>query len=71
MLVSDAGEEQLFEVLPIIFLVFAYPDDAILDDVGHNYFCFCSTFYSYSMRKGEMLHAERLFLAFSLFVDCF
>ena len=38
MFVSDAGEEHLFEVLPVIFLVFAYPDDAILDDVGHNYF---------------------------------
>ena len=58
MLVSDAREEQLFEVLPVIFLVFAYPDDAILDDVGHNHFSFCSTFYSYSMRKGEMLHVE-------------
>ena len=57
MLIVNAGEEQLFEVLPIIFLVFAYPDDAILDDVGHNHFVFCSTFYPYSMRKGEMLHA--------------
>ena len=34
---ADAGEEQLFEVLPIIFLVFAYLDDAILNNVGHNY----------------------------------
>ena len=24
----------------------------------HIYFVFCSTFYSYSMRKGEMLHVE-------------
>ena len=40
MLVSDAGEEQLLKVLPIIFLVFAYLDDALLDDVGHNYFVF-------------------------------
>ena len=38
MFVSHAGEEQLFEVLPIIFLVFAYPNNAILDDVGHDYF---------------------------------
>ena len=59
MLLADAGEEQLFEVLPIIFLVFAYPNNAILDDVGHNHFCFCSTFYPYSMGKGEMLHAKR------------
>ena len=44
MLVSDAGEEHLFAVIPIIFLVFAYLDDAILDDVGQNHFCFCSTF---------------------------
>ena len=57
MFVSDTREEQLFEVLPIIFLVFAYPDDAILDDVGHNYYFF-STFYSYSMRKEEMLHKK-------------
>lgn len=42
MFVSDTREEQLFEVRPIIFLVFAYPDDAILDDVGHNHFSFCS-----------------------------
>ena len=58
MFVSDAGEEHLFEVRPVIFLVFAYLDDAILDDVGHNHFCFCSTFYPYSMGKGEMLHGK-------------
>jgi len=40
MLISEAGKEELSEVLPIIFLLFAYPDDAVLDDVGHNYFCF-------------------------------
>lgn len=51
----------MFEVLVIIFLVFAYTDEAVLDDVGHNHFAFCSTFYSYSMRKGEMLHGERRF----------
>ena len=40
MFVSDAGEEQFFEVLPIIFLVLAYPNNVILDDVDHNYFFF-------------------------------
>ena len=54
MFVSHAWEEQLLKVLPIIFFVFAYPDDAILDDVGHNYFCFCSTFYLYSIDLVEM-----------------
>ena len=44
MFVSDAGEEQFFEVLPIIFLVFAYLDDALLDDVGHNYFVYLFNF---------------------------
>ena len=44
MLVSDAGEEQLLKVLPIIFLVFAYLDDALLDDVGHNYFVYLFDF---------------------------
>ena len=58
MLISDAGEEHRLEVLPIIFLVFAYPDDAVLDDVGHNHFIFCSTFYPYSREKGEMLHGK-------------
>ena len=58
MLLAEAGEEQLFEVLSIIFLVFAYPNDAILDDVGHNHFSFCSTFYPYSMEKVEMLHGK-------------
>ena len=59
MLVPDTWEEQLFEVLPIIFLVFAYLHDAVLDNVGHNNFVFCSTFYPYSMRKMEMLHELR------------
>ena len=58
MFVSDAGEKELFKELSIIFLVFAYPDDAILDDVGHNYICFCLTFYSYSMDFVEMLHEK-------------
>ena len=44
MLVSHTWEEQLFEVLPIIFLVFAYPDDAILDDVSHNIFAYLFVF---------------------------
>ena len=42
MLVVNAGEEYLLEVRPIIFLAFAYLDDAILNDVGHNHFSFCS-----------------------------
>ena len=58
MLVPDTWEEQLFEVLPIIFLDFAYLHDAVLDDVGHNHFVFCLTFYPYSMEKVEMLHAD-------------
>ena len=58
MLVPDTWEEQLFEVLPIIFLVFAYPNNAVLDDVGHNNFVFCLTIYPYSMEKVEMLHAD-------------
>ena len=56
MLLTDTREEKLFEVFTILFLVFAYTDDAILDDVGHNKYVFCSTFYPYSMRKVEMLH---------------
>ena len=42
MLVSDAGEEEIFEIRPIIFLVIAYSHEAGLDDVGHNHFSFCS-----------------------------
>ena len=42
MFVSHAWEEEIFEIRPIIFLVFAYPDNAILDDVGHNIIDFCS-----------------------------
>ena len=64
MLVPDTWEEQLFEVLPIIFLDFAYLHDAVLDNVGHNHFVFCLTFYPYSMRKMEMLHGWRIFLFF-------
>ena len=56
MLLAEAGEEEFLKVFTIVFLVFAYLDDAILDDVGHNHFSFCSTLYPYSMRKVEMLH---------------
>ena len=34
------------------------PHEAGLDDVGHNYYFFSSTFYSYSMGKVEMLHEK-------------
>ena len=57
MFIVNAGEEHLFEVLSIIFLVLAYPNDAILNDVGHNHFCFLS-FYPYSMEFWEMLHEK-------------
>ena len=40
MLLAEAGEEELLNVFTIVFLVFAYPDDAILDDVGHILFVF-------------------------------
>ena len=40
MLLAEAGEEELLKVFTIVFLVFAYLDDAILNDVGHNYFFF-------------------------------
>jgi hypothetical protein len=40
MFLANAWEEHLLEVIPIIFLVFVNPDDAILDDVGHNHFAF-------------------------------
>ena len=70
MLLAEAWEEEFLKVLPIIFLVFAYPDDAILDDVGHNYICFCLTFYSYSMDFMEMLHGKRrIFLISDDFCD--
>ena len=40
MFLAEAWEEKLFEVLAIIFLIFAYTDDAVLDDVGHNHLLF-------------------------------
>ena len=70
MLIPDTWEEQLFEVLPIIFLVFAYPNNAVLDDVGHNHFAFCSTFYPYSMRKMKMLHLRINFFVFFFDLWC-
>ena len=70
MLVPDTWEEQLFEVLPIIFLVFAYLHDAVLDNVGHNHFVFCLTFYPYSMRNVEMLHLRINFFVFFFDLWC-
>ena len=60
MLLAEAGEKEFFEVLPIIFLVFAYPDDAVLDDVGHNYFGFVrlSTLVVWILRKCYMQNEE-------------
>lgn len=57
MLLAEAGKKEFFEVLTIIFLVFAYPDDAVLDDVGHNHFCFVrlSTFIVWGKWKCYML----------------
>ena len=37
VLIVNARQEHLLEVLPIFYFIFEYPDDAILDDVGHNY----------------------------------
>ena len=70
MFLAEAGEKQLLEVLPIIFLVFAYTDDAILDDVGHNHFCFLFDFYPYSMGKRKMLHELRRKNALIIIICC-
>ena len=51
MLIPDTWEEQLFEVLPIIFLVFAYPNNAVLDNVGHNHFIFLFDFLTLLYEK--------------------
>ena len=40
MFLPDAGEEQLFESLAEIAVVVAYPHEAGLDDIGHNYYFF-------------------------------
>ena len=58
MLVSYTREEQLFESFAEIAVIIAYPHEAGLDDVGHDYFFFCLTFYPYSMGKCEMLHGK-------------
>ena len=58
MFVSHTREEQLFEPFAEIAFIVAYLHKAVLDDVGHNHFSFCSTLYSYSMRKWEMLHGK-------------
>ena len=58
MLLAEAWEKEFFEVLPIIFLVFEYPDNAILDDVGHNYFFFVWLSTLIVGGKAEMLRAE-------------
>ena len=72
MFLAEAWEEQFFEVLPIIFLVFAYPDDAILDDVGHNYFFFVrlSTLIVWKKEKCYMLN-EVFFIFLMRFVEKF
>jgi hypothetical protein len=44
VLIADAGEEEFLEVLPIIFLILAYTDDAVLDNVGHIHFIFLFDF---------------------------
>ena len=53
-----AQEEQLYESLAEIAVVIAYSHEAGLDDVDHNHIVLCSTFYPYSMKKGEMLHEK-------------
>ena len=44
MFLADAGEKKLLELLAEIAVVVAYPHEAVLDNVGHNHFFFCSTF---------------------------
>ena len=58
MFLADTREEKFLKVFTKICFIVAYPHEAVLDDVGHNHFVFCSTFYSYSMRKVEMLHGK-------------
>ena len=58
MFVSHTRKEQLFELLAEIAVIIAYSHESVLDDVGHNYICFCLTFYSYSMDFVEMLHGK-------------
>ena len=40
MLLTNAGEKYLLEMLSEVFLVIDYPHEALLDDVGHNHFVF-------------------------------
>ena len=44
MLLAEAGEDELLKVFTIVFLVFAYPNNAILNDVGHNIFAYLFDF---------------------------
>ena len=62
VLIANAGEEHLFEVLPVIFLVFAYPDDAILNDVGHKHdvFVWLSTLIVWKKRKCYIVRIRKL-----------
>ena len=53
MLVSHTWEEQLFESLAEIAVVIAYSHDAILDDVGHNYFFFVRLSTHIVWKKGK------------------
>ena len=64
MFLADAGEEQLLESLIEIFFVITNSYNTILDDVGHNFFFFSSTFYPNSRQKTEMLHVGRRFFVF-------
>ena len=60
MLVSHTWEKQLFELISEVFLVFAYPDDAILDDVGHKHddFVRLSTFIVWEIQKCYMQNGD-------------
>ena len=46
------------ELITEISVVVEYPRKMVLDDISHKLYIFGSTFYPYSMRKVEMLHAE-------------
>ena len=58
MLLTDVGEEHFFKVFVEVSVIITDSHKAALDDVGHNHFIFCSTFYPYSREKGEMLHGK-------------
>lgn len=45
MFVSHTREEQFFESFAEIAVIVAYSHEAVLDNVGHNHFSFCLTFY--------------------------